>query len=126
MTPVHLQQHDGNAVITFLSEDKLVEIAFTLKFTEERLQFDYGRGIRVEDDGSGQACLNAAEVTRFVRDYIGNGRLNFFDSDSRELIARVDAFMPVNYTANHEGFAQRIAELMAEAEKRTADPGGSA
>lgn len=65
-----------------------------------------------------QAAIYAAELTRFIRDYVGNGELHIYDADSRNLLSRVDSFIPTNYWANHEALNEQIARWTEEAERR--------
>jgi hypothetical protein len=71
-------------------------------------------------DGTVAAATYAAELNRFIRDYIGNGELHIYDSDTRELISRVEAFLPTNYWADNEALDERIARWKKEAEVRAA------
>ena len=43
-----------------------------------------------------------AEVSRFHRDYWGNGQLEITNAETGELISRKDAFVPVNWFLNFE------------------------
>jgi hypothetical protein len=92
-----------------------------LDFPEERLRFEWSHDIVGRDDGTATAANYAAELNRFIRDYIGNGELHIYDSDTRELISRVDAFLPTNYWADHEALDERIARWQKEAEVRAAE-----
>lgn len=120
MIPVHVAQQDGIMQLVYRSPDELVEILFVLNFKEERLRFEWNRGIYGRDDGSAAAATYAAELSRFVRDYVGNGELFMWDADSGELLSRVDAFIPTNYWANHEALNEQIARWTAEADRRKA------
>lgn len=118
MAPVGASIEAGMLNLEFKSPDGLVAIHIGLDFVEERLRFAWDTGIGGTDDGTSSAAENGAEVVRFILEYIGNGELHFYDSESRELLGRVEAFLPVNYMANHEGLEARIAHWKSEAARR--------
>jgi hypothetical protein len=102
------------------SADGLVRLSLTLDFENERLEFDWNAGLQVHDDGSPSAATNAAEVSRFLFAYLGNGQLHIYDAESGRLLSRKDAFIPTNFFVNHEGFTAQIERWEAEAETRKA------
>lgn len=118
MVPVGASIEAGTLDLDFRSPDGLVTIHIGLDFIEERLRFAWDTGISGTDDGTSAAAENGAEVVRFILEYIGNGELHFYDSESRDLLGRVEAFLPVNYMANHEGLEARIAHWKSESARR--------
>lgn len=118
MTPVHAQQDGQSLILVYQSNDGLVNFGFRLDFAAERLVFDWQNDIQAHDDGSSVAASHAAELTRFVLEYVGNGELHIFDHDTRGLLSRVDAFIPVNYWANHEDLSSRVRVWHAKADDR--------
>ncbi|MEA1015338.1 methylamine utilization protein MauJ [Sphingosinicella sp. LY1275] len=118
MRPVHIHQLAKSARLTLQSSDALVEISFELDFLDERLRFDWQGNVKTYDDGSATAAANMADMTRFAFQYVGNGSLRIYDSEWRKLISRVDAFIPVNYHANHEWFEAEIQRWTDEAARR--------
>lgn len=120
MKPVHVVVHNKMMQLVYSSPDELVQFVIVLDFPEERLRFEWSRDIVGRDDGTVAAATYAAELNRFIRDYIGNGELHIYDSDTRELISRVEAFLPTNYWADHEALDERIARWKKEAEVRAA------
>ncbi|EPR14162.1 hypothetical protein M527_12795 [Sphingobium indicum IP26] len=118
MVPVHVSQQGKMMQLVYRSPDELVEMVFVLDFGEERLRFEWDRNIYGRDDGSAQAAIYAAELTRFIRDYVGNGELHIYDAKSRNLLSRVDAFIPTNYWANHEALNEQIMRWTEEAAHR--------
>jgi hypothetical protein len=121
MCPVLVAQQGKMMQLVYRSPDELVQMVFVLDFGEERLRFEWNRGIQGRDDGSALAATYAAELARFVRDYIGNGELHIYDADNRTLLSRVDAFIPMNYWANHEALNEQIARCTEESERRRAE-----
>lgn len=117
--PVHAAQRDGQLQLIFRSADQLAEIELVLDFREERLRFNWNGGVRLADDGSQRAAEYASEVMTFLRDYLGNGQLLIFESETRKQLARVDAFIPTNFMPNHDVFNRDIEEWRLEAERRT-------
>jgi len=124
MNPVHVSQERQGLQLVYQSRDGLVEIEFLLDFKEERLRFDWQNGIRGRDDGSANAAKNGAAICRFILEYVGNGELHIFDSETRDLLSRVDAFIPVNYWANDKALTAQISHWNAEAQRRA--PGEAA
>jgi hypothetical protein len=60
----------------------------------------------------------AASVVEFQKGYFLNGRLRLDDADTGQLLARKDAFLPLNVIVNPEGFDAQIARCLKEAESR--------
>ncbi|MGH6696298.1 methylamine utilization protein MauJ [Sphingopyxis sp.] len=120
MTPVHAQQVGSSLVAVFKSQDEIIELTLTLDFADERLRFDWAKDIDGHDDGSSLAAADAATLSRFLLEYIGNGELHIYESETRVLLGRVEAFLPNNYFANHDGMNARIKAWEAEADKRRA------
>lgn len=118
LKPVGVEIAEAAIKLLYRSSDNLIDLNFELHFDRERLVFDLEHGIAVRDDGSERSALNIADLRRFQLQYIGNGELHFYDSDSRVLLSRVDAFMPMNYFANHEWFESEISAWRAIAAQR--------
>ena len=118
MVPVAIDIAEAALKLLYRSSDSLVDFEFELHFESERLVFDLDRGLQVRDDGSAGAARNIAEVRRFQVDYIGNGELHFYDSDTRTLLSRVDAFIPLNFWVEHDWFETEIAKWVEIATQR--------
>jgi hypothetical protein len=118
LCPVHAFHQNGKLQLIYRSEDGLAEIEFILDFREERLRFNWNGGIRLADDGSRKAAEYAAEVTTFLRNYLGNGQLLLFDADTRQQLSRVDAFIPTNFLPNYDTFDAEIMKWESEAVRR--------
>lgn len=112
MVPVAIDIAEAALKMFYRSPDSLITFEFELHFDSERLVFDLDRGLQIQDDGSAHAALNIADLRRFQLDYIGNGELHFYDADTRALLSRVDAFMPVNFWADHDWFEAEIAKWL--------------
>ncbi len=121
MQPIHAVQIGARIELVYVSSDELVQFSFALDLEAERLVFDWSNDLSATDDGSAAAALNAAALKRFILEYVGNGELHIYDSQTRTLLSRVEAFMPVNYWANHEKLNQEIDEWTAEAARRAAE-----
>jgi hypothetical protein len=104
MVPVAIDIAEAALKLLYRSSDSLISFEFELHFERERLVFDLDRGLQVRDDGSAGAARNIADVRRFQLDYIGNGELHFYDTGTRMLLSRVDAFIPENFWADHNWF----------------------
>ena len=118
MVPIAADIAEAALKLLYRSPDNLIDFEFGMDFGSERLVFDLDRGLQVRDDGSARAARNIADLRRFQLDYIGNGELHIYDADTRALLSRVDAFMPMNYWANHEWFESEIAKWLEVAEHR--------
>ncbi len=120
LRPVEISVAGAIMRLHFRSPDELVELRIGLDFENERLLFSWDSDIGGLDDGSVAAAEHGADVVRFILEYIGNGELHIYESETRKLLGRVDAFLPNNYFANHEGLNARIEAWRTEAEKRRA------
>lgn len=118
MVPVAADIAEGVLKLLCRSPDNLIDFEFELHFASERLVFDLARGLQARDDGSASAARNIADLRRFQLDYLGNGELHIYDANTRGLLSRVDAFIPVNCWANHEWFESEIAKWLEVAAQR--------
>lgn len=122
MVPVHLSKVENLLQLVLRSSDGLAELTFFMDFPEERLRFDWQTGITVSDDGSVKAALVQSERIRFTHDYIGNGEIHIYESDTRELLSRLNAFIPVNFFLDHKASKKEIAFWQAQAASRLRRP----
>lgn len=118
MKPAQISVDGAIVRLSFRSPDDLVELRVGLDFQNERLLFSWESDIGGIDDGSIAAAEHGADVVRFILEYIGNGELHVYDCETRELLGRVEAFLPNNYFANHDGLNARIEAWKVEAEVR--------
>ncbi|MGH6964044.1 MAG: methylamine utilization protein MauJ [Phenylobacterium sp.] len=118
LQPVHLEAITGGVKAVFRREDGLVEFHVGLDFKNERLEFEIGRDLLVFDDKTAEAMEVAASVVEFQKGYFLNGRLRLDDAETGQLLARKDAFLPVNVIVNPEGFDAQIARCLKEAAAR--------
>lgn len=118
MRPIRAAQIGSRIELVYASADGLVQFSFLLDLEAERFLFDWSSDLSADDDGSVAAALHAAALTRFILEYIGNGELHIYDSETRILLSRVEAFLPVNYWANHERLNQEIEKWTIEAARR--------
>jgi hypothetical protein len=102
----------------FESSRRHVAIDVALDFAAERIQFDPFRDVHAVDTGSAESAEQIFEITRFWYDHFGNGRLQIFNAETGELIARKDEFIPLNMYQDAKGVAAELARLKAEAERR--------
>lgn len=111
--------HTGKQVhMHFESLQGDVEFDFSLDFENERIVFDLFRGIGVRDTGTADSAERVHEVKRFMHEYFGNGQLHIVETDTGKLIARKDAYLPVNMHLDGDGAAAELAEWKAIAEQR--------
>lgn len=119
MQPIFVGAEGRKLGLAYRSPSGRVEVEFVLDFDQQRLQFDW-QSIKSEDDGSAAAAMEVAEIRRFTLDYLENGILELFESGERKLLSRKDAFIPLNFTPNHDWFLSDITAWKAEAERRAA------
>lgn len=120
MQPVFVGAEGRKLGMAYRAASGRVQIEFVLDFDEERLHFDW-QAIKAGDDGSAAAALEMAEVRRFTLEYLANGKLEVFENGERKLLSRKDAFIPVNFTPDHDWFQAEIARWKEEAERRAAE-----
>lgn len=121
MRPIHAAQVGSRVALVYASADELVQFSFALDLEAERFVFDWSNDLSAADDGSAAAALHAAALARFILEYIGNGELHIYDSETRVLLSRVEAFLPVNYLADPGRLSQEIQGWTAEAARRAAE-----
>ncbi|MBS9717035.1 methylamine utilization protein MauJ [Pseudohalocynthiibacter aestuariivivens] len=111
---------DGNKVhVEFEREDGRLRVKFSLNFTEERLEFDIHDGFfGAQDDDSSTYAFHKAELTEFAKWYYLNGSIQIADSKTGELIARKDAFIPINVVVQPDEFDKDIEFWRSIAENR--------
>lgn len=112
--------HRDASVLTleFTSLDELVFFRIQLDFLNERLLFNLFTDLRYKDDGSAKAADIAAELSRFSKEYFGNGQLQVFNSETGELISRKDAFIPLNMYQDGDAADAEINRWKSIAEQR--------
>lgn len=105
---------DRKLILQYRDAGGLIFLRFALNFVEERLEFDVSNGVYCRDDGSVLAAERARDSQRLFRDYWLNGIVQIWDADTRDLLSRLDAFIPLNCFVNLEGCNRGIAEAEAE------------
>lgn len=92
-----IQQEQGSAHLTFERPDRLLCVQFRLNFLEERLEFDIHNAIfGPPDDNSSAWSSIQSDLNNFLKWYYLNGCLIMTNADTKEIIARKDAFIPIN------------------------------
>ena len=110
----------GAAFVNCDSVSSLTGMTLALNFREERLQISLDQGLAFRDDGSERAMREATSVAVFVRDYIGNGILEVWDTTKNDLLGRCDAFIPTNidFVGTMRSYEKIINQYNEEAERR--------
>jgi hypothetical protein len=109
MNPVRAGYEGGVIHLVLESPDKRGTIGFRLDFPLERLHFEISEDLVYTDDGTPEAAEAVAEVKRFFRDYFGNGRLHIYNADTRSLVSRKDAYLPMNMWLDFKASERDIA-----------------
>ncbi len=82
--------------IRFASKNGSAAIRFRLDFGAERPNFSTFDDVYSRDTGTPESADAVAEIRRFQSEYFGNGQLHIVDTDTNDLIARKDAYIPMN------------------------------
>ncbi len=128
MHPVGLDYDEGSVLIEFERQDGLLRVRFVLNFSEERLEFDIHNGLYgPADDDSAEWADIKADIQEFAKWYYLNGCLIISNSETGELIARKDEFIPVNVIVQPKGFDKEINEWreIADERRKSSDAQGS-
>jgi hypothetical protein len=117
--------HDGphSIVLLFESANGRTQFRFRLDFANERLVFNDNTDIGHKDSGDPESAEERAELSRFHKEFFGNGQLRIVDAETGDLISRKDAFIPMNMYLDHEAADADIARwkhLAAERRERNA------
>jgi hypothetical protein len=65
-----------------------------------------------------ESAETIAEVRRFENEYVGNGQLHIVDADTGDLIARKDAYIPVNMFLDQDVADAEVTYWKRMAEQR--------
>lgn len=103
--------------ICLQSEDRRVAMQFLLDFENERLLFNIHNDIAVGFDGTADGAQIVADVIKFTYHYESNGSLRIINDETGQLISRKEAYIPVNYFVNPDGFRERIEHWEGKAEE---------
>lgn len=106
--------------LRFESKASDVAIRFQLDFGAERLNFSIFDDVGAKDTGTPESAEIIAEVRRFENEYFGNGQLQIVNADTGDLIARKDAYIPVNMFLDQDAADAEIARWQRLAEERRA------
>lgn len=104
--------------IRFESKTGDVVIRFQLDFGAERLNFSLFHDLDVKDAGTAESAERIAEVRRFENEYFGNGQLHIVNAETGVLIARKDAYIPMNMFLDQDAADAEIAHWKRVAEQR--------
>jgi hypothetical protein len=104
--------------IRFESKSGDVVIRFRLDFGAERLNFSIFQDLGVKDTGTPESAETIAEVRRFENEYFGNGQLHIVDADTGDLIARKDAYIPMNMYLDQDAADAEITYWKRTGEQR--------
>lgn len=111
-------QNGTKLALEFMAPSDAVQIRFTLDFAQEELMFDVFNDLKVSDTGTAEGAEAVAEVRRFFLEYMANGRLQVFDSETGQLLSRKAAFIPINIMPNFDAAEAEIERWRAIAEQR--------
>lgn len=118
MQPIGWSVHAGKGEVQYRSRDGYVQMNLLLDFRDERLVLNHRYGLQWHDDGSAEAAQTGRILAEFNQAHLLNGELQIWESESRSLIAKCDAFIPVNVIFNPEGAKAELDRWNLEIAKR--------
>jgi hypothetical protein len=107
-----------SVVLLFESVDGRTQFRFRLDFANERLVFNLDTDMGHKDSGDADSADAMAEISRFNKEYFGNGQLRIVDAETGDLISRKDGFIPMNMYLDHEVADAEIARWKTIAMER--------
>ncbi len=114
-----MAHENGMIQLQFSRGDGRLQVQLGLNFEEERLEFDIFNAVfGTPDDGSATWADIKADANDFMKWYFLNGCLTVSDSETGELIARKDEFVPVNVTVDPDAFDDEAAKWRNIANER--------
>jgi hypothetical protein len=116
--PVEIHQNKSVLFVRFQSDDRNLQIQFHLDFASERLQFNMFHDVAMRDSGTADGALALLGFGRFRNAHFCNGQLEIYDAESNALLARKDAYVPLNMYFEPKGAEEEIARLEKLAEER--------
>lgn len=117
---VKAMHRDGphSLILLFESVDARTQFRFRLDFANERLVFNDDADVGHKDQGDADSAEERAELSRFHKEFFGNGQLRIVDAETGDLISRKDAFIPINMYLDSEAADAEIARWKALALER--------
>lgn len=119
LNPTNFAYGDGLVLLSFERQDRLLQVQFALNFKDERLEFNIHDAVYgPQDDGSPEWADIRADLQEFLKWYYLNGCLSISDSETCELVARKDEFIPENVMVDPAAFDKEIKKWREVAEER--------
>lgn len=122
LMPVGVQQHENSLIIHLSSEDGILQLVIVLDFGEWRLIFDPLEHVNIMDDGTPKPMHVRSDTALFAKGKYLNGQVEIYNSQTNDLLARADPFIPVNIDlrGTAENMDRISSESLTEAEARRA------
>lgn len=116
MLPTGVFVGDGKLWIRLKSVDSKTLVLIQLDFMNERLRFDPERGIACSDESDLAALQGKVDRLRFLDLLLGNGELELWDADRKEMLGRCRPCIPVNIDSQttHSNLTRGILDLEAK------------
>jgi hypothetical protein len=123
LQPVSVQQNDSHLIIHLHSVGNILQLFIVLDFKEWRLVFDPLENVSIFDDGSSKPMYVKSHTALFAKGKYLNGQIEIYNTETNELLARTDPFIPVNVNlrATAENMDRISAESIEEAKRRETD-----
>jgi hypothetical protein len=105
-------------ILVLQSARRTARINLRLDFAEEKLHFEPTVDLSASDRGTAESAEDMADIKRFFRDFVGNGQLHIYNAETGTLIARKDAYMPMNMMLDYKAVTEEIDSWKRIAEWR--------
>jgi len=112
LVPYGVQQHEKSLIILLHSKDTVLRLVIVLDFGKWRLIFDPIEHVNIADDGTPNPMLAKSDTALFVKGKYLNGQVEIYKTETNELLARTDPFIPVNIDLG--GTADNMDKISAE------------
>ncbi len=115
-----IEADPGSVKVMCNSQDRLVGLPLVLDFEDERLTCDPITSVQLTDDGSVSGIAHRVDHIDLVSALLGNGVLEVWDAAAGQMLARKDAYIPVNidWKATRANLAARRQALEVERTRR--------
>ena len=118
--PASLQQHENSLIIRLHSPDDILQLVIVLDFKQWRLTFDPIEHVNILDDNSPKPMYVRSDTALFAKGKYLNGQIEIYNTETNELLARTDPFIPVNIDlrTTADNMDRISAESIEEAKRR--------
>ncbi len=123
LIPVNVIQDKYSLKIQLNSKDNILQLVIILDFKNWRLIFNPVTQVKVKDDGTSRPMFINSETALFAKGKYSNGQIEIYNTESKQLLARTDPFIPCNIDLREtiKNFENWHKESLKKAEEREAN-----